>query len=454
MSQRSSSTTTTKTQQNITTAVTSSSSPPSTSVTESTASSKQSNFNQDLSMTSKYPQIQTPDIAATLAAVASRSTSPPVSSKNNFSASNGYSESQSTRSSQLFSRHLQNPSPRNSITKESHLTIDKSSKNKEKSRSTNNERRNNDNYGHVRELSVAPNEDTESKEALDFKIFAENLIRKNMSAMATNVSRDSVGENDPSNITLKSLLSNVNAQEIRFMERFQAENLGSEIEILKAKNRELQLSSTEKDKQLQLYQKQVDILKSTLTKADKINKEQARTIESLKQSLLKEMERYEEPDKREMSSSHGSNIGLTLQKKSYANYISDNGSEHLTEQRYNYKGERRHSKKSPADDGMRGQNFAIYERGGVTITPVSCNSNKSSPNNGDDDLKLETEFERNEDRYGEELATIEPVIEMNCSDEEVLSSGDGGEIRAAHGEQSPDVEINEYDNKVDHADDD
>jgi hypothetical protein len=56
---------------------------------------------------------------------------------------------------------------------------------------------------------------------------------------------------------------------------------------------------------------------------------------------------------------------------------------------------------------------------------------------------LETEFERNEDRYGEELATIEPVIEMNCSDEEVLSSGDGGEIRAAHGEQSPDVEINE-----------
>ena len=72
-------------------------------------------------------------------------------------------------------------------------------------------------------------------EALDFKIFAENLIRKNMSAMAINVSRDSVEENDPSNITLKSLLSNVNAQEIRFMERFQAENLGSEIEILKRK---------------------------------------------------------------------------------------------------------------------------------------------------------------------------------------------------------------------------
>ena len=143
VSQRSSSTTTTKTHQNLTTAVTSSSSPPSTSVTESTASSKQSNCNQDLGMTSKYPQIQTPDIAATLAAVASRSTSPPVSSKNNLSGLNGYSESQSTRSSQLFSRYLQNPSPRNSITKESHLTIDKSSKNKEKSKSTSNERRNN-----------------------------------------------------------------------------------------------------------------------------------------------------------------------------------------------------------------------------------------------------------------------------------------------------------------------
>ena len=451
MTQRSSSTATTKTQQNSTSAVTRSSSPPSTSVTESTASSKQSNFNPDLGMASKYPQIQTPDIAATLAAVASRSTSPPII-KNNLSGSNGYSESQSTRASQLFSRQLRNPSPRNSITKESHLTIDKSSKNKEKSKSTNNERRNNDNYGHVREVSATPNQDTASKEALDFKIFAENLIRKNMSAMATNV-RNSVEENDPSNITLKSLLSNVNAQEIRFMERFQAENLGSEIEILKAKNRELQLSSTEKDKQLQLYQKQVDILKSTLTKADKINKEQARTIESLKQSLLKEMERYEEPDKREMSSSLGSNIGLTLTKKSYANYIADNGSEHLTEQRYNYKGERRHSKNSPADDGMRGQNFAIYERGGVTITPVSCNSNKSSPNNGDDDLKMETEFERNEDRYGEELATIEPVIEMNCSDEEVLSSGDGGEIRT-HGDQSPDVEIHEHDKKIDDADDD
>ena len=77
-------------------------------------------------------------------------------------------------------------------------------------------------------------------------------------------------------------------------------NTVKEIEILQAKNRELQLSSAEKDKQLHLYQKQVDTLKHTLSKADKINKEQARTIESLKQSLkesLKEsleqsLERY------------------------------------------------------------------------------------------------------------------------------------------------------------------
>merc|ERR1712223_883644 len=155
---------------------------------------------------------------------------------------------------------------------------------------------NSHNQTQVRDLSIEANDGTNSKEALDFKRFAENLIRKNMSTVNQNIENADRKELDPSNITLKSLLSNVNAQEIRFMERFQAENLNSEIEILKAKNRELQLSSSEKDKQLQLYQKQVDILKSTLTKADKINKDQARTIEALKQSLLKEMDRHDDTE--------------------------------------------------------------------------------------------------------------------------------------------------------------
>ena len=88
-----------------------------------------------------------------------------------------------------------------------------------------------------------------------------------MSSVSQNVEYEDRKELDTSNITLKSLLSNVNSQEVRFMERFQAENLNSEIEILKAKNRELQLSSAEKDKQLQLYQKQADTLKNALSKA-------------------------------------------------------------------------------------------------------------------------------------------------------------------------------------------
>ena len=181
------------------------------------------------------------------------------------------------------------------------------------------------NNSHVRNLSIAEKE-AASKEALDFKLFAENLIRKNMSSVNSNRDRDNGGEeDDTANITLRSLLSNVSTQEIRFMERFEAENVDNEIGILKAKNRELQLSSTEKDRQLQLYQKQVDILKSKLSQADKVNKDQARTIESLKQSLLKEMKTYEENRvvETQRSSQGNSQLGLTLQKKSYGKYISD-----------------------------------------------------------------------------------------------------------------------------------
>merc|ERR1719367_87706 len=164
--------------------------------------------------------------------------------------------------------------------------------------------------------------------------------------MNPNVENEDRKESDPSNITLKSLLSNVNAQEIRFMDRFQAENLNSEIEILKAKNRELQLSSAEKDKQLQLYQKQVDTLKNTLSKADRINKEQARTIESLKQSLLKEMDRHDDTESKNSSSFLPTNIGLTMQKKGYSNYTSDYGQSRNKDSKQSPYTTERHSKKS------------------------------------------------------------------------------------------------------------
>jgi len=75
-----------------------------------------------------------------------------------------------------------------------------------------------------------------------------------------------------------------------------------------------------------------------------------------------------------------------------------------------------------------------YERGGVTITPVSCSST-SKNSNGNYNSKDGAEFDGKEDRYIEELATIEPVIEMNCSDEENVSSADG-EDRIAR-DQSP-----------------
>ena len=281
---------------------------------------------------------------------------------------------------------------------------------KQKTKPVNEHGNNNmDNYTHVRNLSTTEREKT-SKEALDFKMFAENLIRNKMSSVDTNHGDNSPEENDTSNITLKSLLSSVNTHEVKFMERFQAENLGSEIEILRAKNRELQLASTEKDRQIDLYQKQVDVLKNTLSKADKVNKEQARTIESLKQSLLKEMERFEDIEKKEKPApSPGSKLGLTLQKKNYSNYISEFSHGRFNEKQYRYKSEG-HSKGS--SERVKDKSFAIYERGGVTITPVNCGNSKT-PNG-----TYNTEYENNDERYTEELATIEPVIEMNCSDED------------------------------------
>jgi hypothetical protein len=90
---------------------------------------------------------------------------------------------------------------------------------------------------------------------------------------------------------------------------------------------------------------------------------------------------------------------------------------------------------------MRGNNFAIYERGGVTITPVNCSSSNNKNPNGNYDLKSENEYEGNGDRYNDDLATIEPVIEMNCSDEEAASSGDGEE--RLHGDRSPVENIKE-----------
>ena len=419
MTHRSSSISNTKSTQNLT----NSTSPPSASSTD-TSISKQSKETDTLGVTSKYPQIQTPDIAAHLAAVASSNAS--SSSVSDFAATNnGYSESHS-KNSQIFSKHLQLISQRNSNINDDTTSQDRVSRGKQKT----NNNGNSYNQTKVRDLSIETKDAANSKEALDFKRFAENLIRKNMSSVNQDVEDDYRKELDTSNITLKSLLSNVNAQEVRFMERFQAENMTSEMEILKAKNRELLLSSAEKEKQLQLYQKQVDTLKHTLSKADKINKEQARTIESLKQSLLKEnsiklslfMDRQDDKEENNASSFLPNNIGLTMQKKGYSNYMSELGQNRFKDsKRIPYKPER-HSKSSEED--TRESNFAIYERGGVTITPVSCSST-SKNSNGNYNFKDELEFDGKEDRYAEELATIEPVIEMNCSDEENVSSADG-----------------------------
>ena len=445
MTHRSSSTSNTKSTQNLNNTITNSSSPPSAS-TPDTITSNQSKETDTMGVTSKYPQIQTPDIAAHLAAVASSNAS--TSSVSDFMTTNdGYSESHS-KNSQIFSKHLQLISQRNSNINDDTTSQDRLSRGKQRTN-------NNGNSTKVRDLSIETKDAANSKEALDFKRFAENLIRKNMSSVNQDVESDYRKELDTSNITLKSLLSNVNAQEIRFMERFQAENMTSEIEILQAKNRELQLSSAEKDKQLQLYQKQVDALKHTLSKADKINKEQARTIESLKQSLLKEnsiklslfMDRNNDKDENNVSSCLPSNLGLTMQKKSYSNHMSDLGQTRFKDsKRIAYKQER-HSKSSEED--TRESNFAIYERGGVTITPVNCSS-ASKNSNGNYDFKGEHEFDGKEDRYTDELATIEPVIEMNCSDEEMVSSADG-EDRVA-GDQSPaDYNKTEYPKELQHG---
>ena len=74
-------------------------------------------------------------------------------------------------------------------------------------------------------------------------------------------------------------------QKNQIWEQFVSDNVRNEVDLLKSRTNIAETLLTEKTKQLDLVQKQVDMLKQHLLSADQLNKEQAIMIESLKRRL-------------------------------------------------------------------------------------------------------------------------------------------------------------------------
>lgn len=118
-------------------------------------------------------------------------------------------------------------------------------------------------------------------------------------------------------------------QQSQIWEKFISDNARNELELLKSRTCIAETLLAEKTKQLDIVQKQVDMLKSHLLTADQLNKEQAITIESLKRRLQ-----------------NGSATPSTNGK---------------------------------ANGGSNGDKARVFENGGVTITPVVTTSSSSGP---------------------------------------------------------------------------
>jgi len=115
-------------------------------------------------------------------------------------------------------------------------------------------------------------------------------------------------------------------QKNQIWEQFVSDNVRNEVDLLKSRTNIAETLLTEKTKQLDLVQKQVDMLKQHLLSADQLNKEQAIMIESLKRRL---------------------NGGRRENGNGTSNNDRNNGSN---------------------SDGMKLP--LVFENGGVTITPV------------------------------------------------------------------------------------
>ena len=74
-------------------------------------------------------------------------------------------------------------------------------------------------------------------------------------------------------------------QKNQIWEQFVSDNVRNEVDLLKSRTNIAETLLTEKTKQLDLVQKQVEMLKQHLLSADQLNKEQAIMIESLRRRL-------------------------------------------------------------------------------------------------------------------------------------------------------------------------
>lgn len=160
-------------------------------------------------------------------------------------------------------------------------------------------------------------------------------------------------------------------QQSQIWEKFISDNARNELELLKSRTCIAETLLAEKTKQLDIVQKQVEMLKNHLLTADQLNKEQAITIESLKRRL-------------------------------------QNGSASSTAAPTNGK----------ANGGSNGdhQKSRVFENGGVTITPVVTTTSPAPTNNGNNHVysqNLLSHLLQKSGNNSNDMATIEPVHESS-----------------------------------------
>ena len=167
-------------------------------------------------------------------------------------------------------------------------------------------------------------------------------------------------------------------QKNQIWEQFVSDNVRNEVELLKSRTTIAETLLTEKTKQLDIVQKQVDVLKQHLLSADQLNKEQAIMIESLKRRLSS-------------SSSTGSSSSSSRQQNG------NNGN----------------------DSGMHANSNMklMFENGGVTITPVVTSSMTASVtgsmHKGPTNLLSHLLHRDGHNGQSTDMATIEPI--RDCS---------------------------------------
>ncbi len=149
-------------------------------------------------------------------------------------------------------------------------------------------------------------------------------------------------------------------------EQFVQGNVRNEVEMLKSRTAIAETLLAEKTKQLDIVERQVAMLKQHLLQADKLNKDQASLIESLKKKLANETSTAS-------VRCNGSKMNSSSSTASAAATIERVGRRHDLGDQHSH-----HGRSNNSQQQNNNRLPMVFENGGVTITPVVTSSPLSS----------------------------------------------------------------------------